>query len=670
VTYKHLLVLSKDDLERLGVDLYELDNHVFPDWLQKVGRGTARLQEDGGVEFYRFSDPYAVLHEFLTAIGISVSEVIDVRTFAILAKTSGSSRKLNAESERKEELKEQSTTVYNLLSEFLATFLPQQKRLRRIQSDLWTIWTNILPTDSYQGILQWPTGTGKTIGLLILILLTFLHRKQQGRIYRCLLIAPKNDIFDTIIVHLRKLKQWGLHIVEGYGGRLSKTDIPTDKSVLVLATHAALVTDGTMDKLPPMDHVHYDEVHHIVGEELFKVLKMKLEEWNTSFLTGTSATPKTGNPTQMKRLTELFGDPLSIIHRCDVDEAVKEGWIAKPRFIPAVILKNSRNAVVQSYVEWIATCIAKRKELGLWHTGKCIAYLPSIVDCQVATNYARQINPDWIVYAAVEGTEANGDDAFITDKVDGSVRIMFACERFREGSDIHGLEMTLVLMGASIAAYILLQIAGRALRQDYDGKEGWCCIMKPCEEGTTPEDVFDSIMLDIMELLSKGAEGRKLTRNQIKELIATYTGTATVNDKIVDVEETTSRIQAIYMREAYERAAPKEKYHIVRGINVELGLKSREEYTARCAEHAKYIDKPKDYFKAHWTCWYDFLGLDTSVYPPTKADWARLCKEKGLTNWSTYKATHDATMPENPSELYEEFTNWDKEIGVEEEIVW
>ena len=55
-----------------------------------------------------------------------------------------------------------------------------------------------------------------------------------------------------------------------------------------------------------------------------------LVKWETQFLTGTSATPKTSSPTQQKKISELFGDPLNILHKCDIDEAVREGWIAKP----------------------------------------------------------------------------------------------------------------------------------------------------------------------------------------------------------------------------------------------------------------------------------------------------------------------------------------------------
>ena len=38
--------------------------------------------------------------------------------------------------------------------------------------------------------------------------------------------------------------------------------------------------------------------------------------------------------------------------------------------------------------------------------------------------------------------------------------------------------------------------------------------------------------------------------------------------------------------------------------------------------------------------------------------------------WEDYKNKKDLTLPANPSEMYEDFTNWGKEMGIEEEVVW
>ena len=106
-------------------------------------------------------------------------------------------------------------------------------------------------------------------------------------------------------------------------------------------------------------------------------------------------------------------------------------------------------------------------------------------------------------------------------------------------------------MGNTIAANILIQIIGRALRADYKGKEGWCCIFRPSEEGTTEEDVLDQILLEITEIL--GRNDLPMTPKEIRRMVETFFGTTTVRDRLFSVEETVARVQAIYERREYQR---------------------------------------------------------------------------------------------------------------------
>ena len=108
-------------------------------------------------------------------------------------------------------------------------------------------------------------------------------------------------------------------------------------------------------------------------------------------------------------------------------------------------------------------------------------------------------------------------------------------------------------------------------------------------------------------------------------------------------------------------------YEVIRDLNRELKFKSKDEYFQRATEHSKFIPDPKSYFNGIWNCWYDFLGVDCSIFPQTKADWVRVCKEREFIDWEDYKQKRDESLPENPSELYDDFKNYDMEMGVEEE---
>jgi hypothetical protein len=558
-------------------------------------------------------------------------------------------------------------TPPTLKEEFFETFLGINPP-RRIQNELWTLWEEICRSDSkYRGIVQWATGTGKTIALLMLIVLSADACKQRGILFRGLLIAPKNDIFNTIIHHIRKLSTWGIVVCEGHNAQLSSLQIPRDVPILLTATHASLTEVSAWESIPSMNLCHYDEVHRSTGNEFYTLFNEYLHVWDTKYLTGTSATPRTCALSQNKKISELFGNPIQMLHKCDVDEAITEGWIAKPRFCVNIISNRaSRKDVKRAFVDIVHQSILDKKAKGGWVGGKVIAYLSSRAEVCDAVAFAKEQMSEWHIYTAVDDADAAGDDAFVQDMADGQPRILFACERYREGSDIKGLEMTCILMGNTIGANILLQIAGRALRNDYEGKEGWCTIVRPSDEGTSEDDVFDSIILEIMEFMGKDTTTTP-PKQRIKQIVENFFGSVAISGKVYNVSETIHRIQSMYARNAFERSDPKEKYQVIRALNNDLGILSKDDYEQRASEHSKYIEDPKSYFNLYWVSWYHFLGIDTRAFPQTKHEWIRVCKCMGLTTWSEYKQRNSSVLPTNPSEMYEDYTNWDKEFGLTEE---
>jgi len=567
--------------------------------------------------------------------------------------------------------------VETLFEKFLRIFL-KNGSFRANQAELWVIFSRLCESPeplNYKGIIQWPTATGKTIALLMLFVISAERCKRMGVVFRGLLVAPKNDIFNTIMKHIHLLSEFGITVCEGHNAKLSSLHVPHDVPVLVTATHAGLTDEGMLAILPPMTHVNYDEVHRIGGDQFFGLLKHFLGVWKTEFLTGTSATPKTSNPAQHKKIAELFGEPYNILHKCDIDRAIEEGWIAKPRFQITVVSKNPwRQFIIRQFLQTIHRNILAKQEQGLWsqNGGKCIAYLPLKEEVREAFRLAKEEFPaDWKVYLAVEEASASAesmDDKFVEDAADGVPRILFACERYREGSDINGLEMTSILMGNTIAANILIQIIGRALRLDHVGKEGWCSIFRPSDEGTTEEDVMDNILLEIAETL--GRNEILGDPKEIRKMVEAFIGSATIREKSFSIEETVARIQALYERRAWVGRNQKERYEVICRLNKEMNLASRQEYQDRRSEHINYIEDPEEYFKGWWVSWYHFLGVDTSAFPQTKPEWVRVCKEMGLTTWEIYKEKRPPTLPAEPGQMYEDYTNWGTEIGIEEEIVW
>jgi hypothetical protein len=100
-------------------------------------------------------------------------------------------------------------------------------------------------------------------------------------------------------------------------------------------------------------------------------------------------------------------------------------------------------------------------------------------------------------------------------------------------------------------------------------------------------------------------------------------------------------------------------------------IQTKDQYNQKLDVHIKFIENPRFYFKDHWVSWYHFLGIDTSVFPQTKTEWMQKCKELGILRWQDYKENHKKNnLPENPGEMYEDYTNWDREVGTEDDYVW
>jgi superfamily II DNA or RNA helicase len=666
-TYLHLFGFSPDSFQGIPQRLYDLDNKKLPAFL--IARGIpVHIQNGGGTEWYRKDgwDYAKVLEDFFNSENLSVITRLDTDPYPMRPLSDTENKLIESENMAR------NIRAFSLKEKFFKTFLPG-KLPRRIQDELWDIFEAICHDDSllqtmYAAIVQWPTGTGKTIAMLLLIVLAKEHAKRQGKIYRGLLISPRNDIFNTISGEFNKLSEFGITLYDGSNGRLSSLTLPTNENMLVMACPQSLLIEETgIKSLPPMTHVHFDEVHRITGEKCFQLLKAAVVKWNTQFLTGTSATPKTSSPEQHRKLAELFGEPYKILHKCDVDEAVREGWIAVPRFKIVTTpkqTKENQGAYAKAVVSAITSTVNDKKNMGMWKGGKMIMYLPDIAMTLCVEKEAKSAIPDASIYLAVgERT----DKEFVSAPADGSLRILFACDRYREGSDIKGLEMTGVLTGDTISAYILLQIQGRSLRTDYVGKEGWCLIVSPCEEGEDEQDVMDRITLNILGLLG---DSRPLVKKDIERYVAAYFGDVVVGGSVISKEETVKRIQTAYERREFVKRTPKEKYDSIRRLNKELGIVSKDGYRALSAEHPKYIPDPKAYFEGCWTSWYHFLGVDTSAFPETKTEWIRVCKDMGIENWDAYKNVATSALPLNPGEMYEDYTNWDKEFGVEATIDW
>lgn len=563
------------------------------------------------------------------------------------------------------------------------------KSLRGQQQELWDIMLEKCRNNSdANGLIQWPTASGKTVGIHIMLVFALYILKYRKTSLKALVIAPKNDILETLAGQFSKLLKYDIEVLKGYGGELANVDLSRYKntSYVLLATHQGLMskqgdTKKTyMETLPKFNFVLYDEAHRITGDMMLETMKkIVLEQWQPAFFLGTSATPYTSNREQQSRLKELFGDPLNMLHTCTYSQAFQNKWIAQQKFGVFISNKNATySQKVMLILQKIMEEVERREVINKFRGRKIIAYFPSTRnDMKKAAEIFRENAPsNYKIYIADDSDSA---DQFCNAESDGdTVHILVACQKYREGSDIRGLEFTATMVGQHIEIHILLQIAGRSLRLDYEGKMGGTLLFYSGDDTMDPDmvwkDLFNQIVYEYALLERRvGEDGnpKPPSKAELKALAEMLMSSVEINGQTLSIEESSIILEKMYQREFYQREK-KIKYIDVVSENKRLQISCTEEYkTLRIqTEHACYIDDPHTTFKDEWTTWCDFLGVDTTKYPATMEEFKQSCMDKDITDYSKYMEyveTHD-DMPKYPTQMYSKFTNW--EDCFPEESTW
>ena len=110
-----------------------------------------------------------------------------------------------------------------------------------------------------------------------------------------------------------------------------------------------------------------------------------------------------------------------------------------------------------------------------------------------------------------------------------------------------------------------------------------------------------------------------------------------------------------------------DEYNYVKSINISLKIKSKKEYMESQDIHNNYINFPEEYFKNKgvWNNWYDFMGVNTSIFIQNKSDWKHFCKEKNIKDLEEYFTACEQyeILPKEPADFYTNFTNIPLELG-------
>jgi len=526
--------------------------------------------------------------------------------------------------------------------DFIMNRLLNGNQLRCCQEELYGFMSNDDNlTNGIKGIIKWPTGTGKRIGIIICILLTYLFYKKQNKIFRAVIVSHRNDIFSgKAKEEYEQLKLMGILVLDGTEGKFRKLHIPQNESYVLIVTHQALTTSNAeithFEKLV-IDMLIYDEVQRITGETLSKLIIKKMPK----YLIGTSATPATRNNKSV--LYKLFGYPINYISELSCQDAINKKYINDFK-ITYYEVKDSPDKY-----DDIKNIYLKEKQKRInenqWFTRKIIMYAPTS-NAEKTKLYNKMKELDSEVF------DANADASSFEKSNNGNVQLLVACQKYTEGSDIPGIEMEIVIIEGSIEPHILAQIKGRGDRMDYLNQINNLIVIKIIKERDI-EDFKKKLIEDISEILGlsveyildrfvheclSGVSGdsdklTEITDMKLKRDRLTQEIEQKEKEQLIERNENQERVTSNYKRQfiSYKRTVsstenPKKYFNNTKQENIKLNIKDDEEYYKSDYDREFYIDQPKDY--KEWKNWYDFLGINTDKFPKTKEDLFKIFREK------------------------------------------
>jgi superfamily II DNA or RNA helicase len=352
---------------------------------------------------------------------------------------------------------------------------------------------------NFKHLIKAPTGIGKRICIIICIL---FQKKNYGNL-RCVLAAPKNDIYgDKAKKEYQYLELIGIKVIDGTHGNFKKIKKQLSKysSYLLITTHQALALDKNYEKID-IDFLIYDEVHYITGETLYK----KIQDNLPRHLLGVSATPYTGDKEQNRKMDTLFEE--NFILNYSFKKAINSGYILTPK-IKIYLVNNLQDFLKNQLTPFIKNVVKTKEQENTWQGKKIIVYTPK---CKSYKNIAY----DSFDYHQIEKFDDNCIQNFEeSNNPDGS--ILFCCRKCREGSDFKNLDCITIVIN-HVEEHILEQTMGRVLRKDYPNQEGLVniIIIKNPDKGDNTQ---------LMEIIDKIKTSLELDDDDIQNMVECYDG--------------------------------------------------------------------------------------------------------------------------------------------------
>lgn len=555
------------------------------------------------------------------------------------------------------------------------------------------------------GIHCQATGCGKSY--IILHYIEYMRKKMENP--KIILFTERvnilSDLFewnkkeDKLVKHKAKIKKWkdmGICDLTNFDIINRVTDkkkdwkdkiINSKQPTLLVINRAYLTLNNQFEsfKKNNIDLIIHDECHNTTSIQCHKFLK-HCKSIDIPIV-GFSATPLRTGKYDLSRLLEIYPHQddkkkLNLLTNYSMIHAITHGLILPPEFhwfeinsyrtIDGIELLTKPeigsaltvlNHVAQllpnkKIVAWCGTINMAKKWKSVFEEHK--QYHKNLETMTSGIDTSQTLNNDYELFKSSKGNS-----------------ILFCANKHREGSDIQLLDCCIFLDKVKDRGSIpFIQSIGRVLRicSETSNKTKGIIIdsfVKENNESYEKEFVNKIIgyymslynlsnITDILEGETKLEQYYKLKDivnfNKDKETIDMNVGNKTISIHCNKLEWKKIINAFGSILETELKCSEDDKLLIeftkIKKLVKDCNITNESMYNENIVPMTN-ICNPSEHFKNLWKGWYDFLDIDTTMYPKTLEDWKKQCIKYNITEHKKYKAQYNKLrLPEFPEELY------------------
>ena len=556
------------------------------------------------------------------------------------------------------------------------------------------------------GLFDLIMGAGKSC--LIMVIINELFKAYKGAPKLFIILCKRKEILEQMILTDVAKKEWkrkkiinldNFDIIDYVTNKPKQTEFDTSlklsrPTIMVVNTDFFRSRASSYNITQKNTHVIImDECHDVSGTNIYD--KLADIKYNSKInIIGFSATPLRAKAEE--KLVNIFSNTfnrektnkkLNVIYTYNLIDAIKDDVVLPFKFKYIQVQKSSNNAIGKINKDIVKKIITNM--LPELPYKKIIAWTNTIEHMVEFYKFFEKEFPQLTVYCSSSKDKyysklrTNVEEfKTLTGKA-----ILICVNRHREGSDIPVLDCGIYLDAVEKRSLLVaLQTSGRTIRPDKDGKKirGNVLDMFINEDETNATIMTIQRIADyyreIANLTVDGADTSSMlemidnsTINSKTDTIKIHVDNQKKHDIHIQIKLIDNTIDWGHLKNDVKKHiltqdskdsldALRKEYAYDVSVNKKYGISDKKKYFTIASDDNLKLDlklDPKEYYALVWENWYDFLGVDVSIFPKNKAEWVKKVQTYSINTYKVYRRRcTKLNLPTMPQELYRDYKNW------------